>query len=251
MIAGTTCVDFSLLNTKKQAYFEGGESTDTFFGMMLYVIEKRPPVVIVENVKNAPWRNMQVYFEWAGYTSWVSQRDTKMHYIPHTRERGYLVAFLRPDSKKKDTWSMENDIGRSWARRVDELERPATATIEDFLLPDDDPVVHRARSELLAKSTHFSGVGWTACIARHRKVRAQCHLGALRPFTDWRAAGVANLPDFCWSDFARTQPERVLDVLDIMYLRGVEGYNYKPDDKADQDDLPSLTTSGVSPFLVF
>ena len=40
--------------------------------------------------------------------------------------------------------------------------------------------------------------------------------------SSWRAAGVACLPDHCWHDFARSQPERVLDVLDILYLRGVE-----------------------------
>ncbi len=41
----------------------------------------------------------------------MSQRDTKRHYIPHTRTRGYLVAFLLPDAKKNEKWPMPKDLG--------------------------------------------------------------------------------------------------------------------------------------------
>lgn len=74
-MAGTSCVDYSPLNTKKKGIDAQGESGKscigpgkpreayrlhaspgrTFFGMLDYVAKHQPPIVILENVVGAPW----------------------------------------------------------------------------------------------------------------------------------------------------------------------------------------------------
>jgi site-specific DNA-cytosine methylase len=55
LIAGTSCVDYSGLNTKQKGLEEGGESGLTFKGMLAWVKKYEPPIVILENVSGAPW----------------------------------------------------------------------------------------------------------------------------------------------------------------------------------------------------
>ena len=62
LIAGTSCVDYSNLNTKQKDIDQKGESGQTFWGMLGWVRRARPPIVIQENVCGAPWEKMKVRF---------------------------------------------------------------------------------------------------------------------------------------------------------------------------------------------
>ena len=92
LIAGTSCVDYSNLNTKQKGIDQKGESGQTFWGMLGWVKKHRPPMVIQENVCSAPWEQMCEYYRKEGYTATHLRVDTKNHYIPHTRTRVYLLA---------------------------------------------------------------------------------------------------------------------------------------------------------------
>jgi len=50
LIAGSSCVDFSLLNNKKKGIDDGGESGDTIGGILSYAKKFRPTIIILENV---------------------------------------------------------------------------------------------------------------------------------------------------------------------------------------------------------
>jgi site-specific DNA-cytosine methylase len=45
--------------------------------MLDYVVEHRPPIVILENVSNAPWDEVVTKFEGIGYEAAYMRLDTK------------------------------------------------------------------------------------------------------------------------------------------------------------------------------
>lgn len=215
LIAGTSCVDFSNLNNKKQALDGSGESAQTFHGMLRYVDKHRPPIVIIENVSSGPWQTMQVKFESIGYAAAFQRFDTKHYYIPHTRVRGYMIAVNKKGSS----------IPAKWMQLTKALARPASSTLDAFLLPSDDPRIHKGRLALL-KLDYGNGprqaVDWTRCESRHLKARVEEHLGNRRVLTAWQQQGACTMPDFAWSDWANKQVERVLDLMDISTLRAAK-----------------------------
>lgn len=105
LIAGTSCKDCSTLNNHRQHLLMknskggGGESYRTFKGMLEYVKRARPAMVVLENVCQAPWDDMCYTFEQIGYDATWRKCDSKYFYIPHTRQRGYIVAFNRRSPK--------------------------------------------------------------------------------------------------------------------------------------------------------
>jgi site-specific DNA-cytosine methylase len=168
------------LNNEKQGIEANGESGRTFRGMMSWVTNHRPPIVLLENVKGAPWAAVCKYFEKVGYSAQSCYLDTKRYYIPHTRQRGYLIAVNKEASK----------VPGRWKDLVVELARPASSTLDAFLLPTDDPRIHQAR-EKLAKEANTSAdrrVGrtdWAKCQQRHERERVNGQLGLKRPLTNW------------------------------------------------------------------
>lgn len=81
-VAGTSCVDYFNLNIKRMGVDEGGESGRSFFGMLKWVKRHRPSIVILENVKSAPWSAVGTSFEEIGYdAAWSNTFDTKNYYI--------------------------------------------------------------------------------------------------------------------------------------------------------------------------
>ena len=105
LIAGTSCKDCSTLNNHRQHLLMkntqggGGESYRTFKGMLEYVKRARPAMVVLENVCGAPWDDMCYTFEQIGYDATWRKCDSKYYYIPHTRQRGYIVALNRRSPK--------------------------------------------------------------------------------------------------------------------------------------------------------
>ncbi|THV02481.1 hypothetical protein K435DRAFT_749158 [Dendrothele bispora CBS 962.96] len=215
LVAGTSCVDYSNLNNEKQDIDANGESGRTFRGMMSWVKRHRPPLVILENVCSAPWGRVKDKFEQCGYSAEFSRVDTKNYYIPHTRTRVYLVAVDKKRSSIPEVWK---DLV------VNKLKRPASSTLDAFLLPSDDPRIHHARQKLVQESQRAldrrSGrTDWSRCESRHQRARLEEELGAKRPLTSWDEGGSCKLLDFAWTDWGVAQVERVWDLMDISLLR--------------------------------
>ncbi|KAL0953862.1 hypothetical protein HGRIS_005037 [Hohenbuehelia grisea] len=218
LIAGTSCVDYSNLNNEKQDIDANGESGRTFRGMMSWVKRHRPPLVILENVCSAPWAKVQEYFEANGYSAEFTRVDTKFYYIPHTRTRVYLVAVDKKNSS----------IPKEWKEYVtSKLKRPASSTLDAFLLATDDPRIHLARQKLVRESYNAldrrtGRTDWSRCESRHQRARLDEALGSKRPLTSWDEGGSSKLPDFAWGDWGVGQVERVWDLLDISLLRSAK-----------------------------
>ncbi|TRM57945.1 hypothetical protein BD626DRAFT_513398 [Schizophyllum amplum] len=215
LVAGTSCVDFSNLNNQKQDIDGAGESARTFRGMMAWIQNHRPPIVVMENVCTAPWEEVKAYFEQKGYSATFKRFDTKHHYIPHTRVRGYLVAV---DQKK-------SDIPAQWLQSVADLQRHASSPIDAFLLPSDDPRIYQSRQKLVQEAYNApekkssSRTDWGRCESRHARARLEEKLGNKRPMTNWENGGTCKLPEYAWNDWGAAQVERVWDLMDITLLR--------------------------------
>jgi site-specific DNA-cytosine methylase len=180
LVAGTSCVDYSNLNNEKQGLEAKGESGETFRGMMRWVTSHSPPIVILENVKGAPWAAVCKKFEEVGYSAQSCYLDTKKYYIPHTRQRGYLIAVHQKHSK----------VAEKWKSRVADMARPASSSLDSFLLPTDDPRIHQAREKLAKESYNAADrrtgrTDWAKCQQRHERERVGGQLGLRRPLTHW------------------------------------------------------------------
>ncbi|KAI9793644.1 MAG: hypothetical protein M1816_007539 [Peltula sp. TS41687] len=219
LVAGFSCVDFSNLNIKKRDLKGGGESGDTFSAVVHYAITWRPALIVLENVYNAPWESIRSMWQEdaVGYASEFVKLDTKQYYIPHTRQRGYMLCIDRRRYKKADK------LVKDWAELMTKLRRPASSPIEAFLLDEDDPRVQRGREEL---SKGIAGedrgpreVDWTRCQGRHQDYRSDLFLGPKRPMTGWQDNGSCKMPDYAWADWGVKQVERIWDTLEISWLR--------------------------------
>ena len=208
LVAGTSCVDYSNLNNDKKSIDDKGESGQTFRGMMAWVKKNKPPIVLLENVCQAPWEIVAKKFEEIGYASHFIRLDTKKYHIPHTRTRVYLLAILSKDP----------DVVRKWKQCVKSLESPAAGALESFLFNSDDPRLESKRDfDSAIKKRGRISADWSRCESRHKKFRLDEKLGESVPLTSWPTG--CRLPEHAWNDWGKAQPERVLDLIDIYFLR--------------------------------
>lgn len=187
--------------------------------MVKWIEKAQPPIVIIENVFGAPWNEKVAIFEERGYSATFLRLDTKDYYIPHTRQRGYLFAIKRHDKKNRDDQRPE-----AWRQLVVSLKRPASASLDDFMLPNDDHRVLRGRARLTAESWSSDGdragrTDWTKCETRHQAARSLEELGDARPLTEWSDSGNTTMPSFCWNEWGNAQVHRIHDLMDINTLR--------------------------------
>ena len=227
VIAGSSCVDFSSLNSAKKTLDEGGESARTFDGVARYTKLYKPKMIILENVKTAPWKKFAEVFQDIGYETVVGWMDTKDFYIPHTRERGYLFGILKESSTEAGLDPVR--ACTDWVTAVLSLRRRASSPFADFILKDDDPVLFDARraftySDLLDSDT--KKISWDKCFQRHMIVRGELQLGVKNPLTRWQKNGTCNFLDYGWGNHVKNYPERVWDTLDINLLRAVLERDY-------------------------
>ena len=218
LVAGFSCVDFSQLNAHKLDLNDTGESGDTFRAILNYAKKWRPRIIVLENVFTAPWDLIKEYWgSHANYSAEWVRVDTKAYYIPHTRMRGYMICI---DNERLE--SAGKTVG-NWKRFFESMKRPASSPIEAFLLPEDDPRVHRGREELSkglrGGDKNSREVDWTRCQGRHQDYRADLLLGSKRPMTGWEDNGSCKMPDFCWNDWGTTQVERIWDTFEVSLLR--------------------------------
>lgn len=195
--------------------------------MIKWIEKAQPPIVIIENVFGAPWDEKVAIFEERGYSATFLRLDTKDYYIPHTRQRGYLFAVKRQEKKIG-----LDDRPNKWKELVVALKRPASASLDDFMLPNDDPRVLRGRARLTAESSSGDGdragrTDWTKCETRHQASRSLEELGDKRPLTEWSDSGNTTMPSFCWNEWCNAQVHRIHDLMDINTLRlakaGIDG----------------------------
>ena len=116
-------------------------------------------------------------------------------------------------------------IPAAWVSQLQKLRRHASSPLEAFLLPTDDPRIHRAREEISKVLSNADGarrapVEWAKCEGRHARSRVDEDLGKKRPLTAWQdGGGGAQLPDGGWTDWTIAQTERVTDLMEISFLR--------------------------------
>ena len=156
---------------------------------MSWVKNHQPPLVILENVCGAPWDKVQQYFERNGYSAAHLRVDTKTFYIPHTRTRVYLLAVNKQRSGMPGKWK---DL-------LNALKRPASSTLDAFLLPTDDPRIHQGRQKLASDGRGALGptrgrTDWGRCESRHQRARLEEQLGTKRPLTSWEEGALCLLP---------------------------------------------------------
>ena len=224
-------MDFSNLNAWRKKLEDVGESGDTFRAILNYAKRYRPAIIVLENVCSAPWPSIKAMWEekLAGYAaSWV-KLDTKRYYIPHTRQRGYMVCI-----DKEKLASAAVCVGK-WQEFMAEFERPASSSVDAFLLDEDDPRLHRAREEMAkdhrGDEKAAREVDWTACQGRHGVCREENGLGNGRPCTRWVDGGSNEFFDYGWKDWSQNQVDRIKDTIEIQFLRnGRRGYDsgFKP-----------------------
>ena len=225
LVAGFSCVDFSPLNSAKKELDKRGESGDTFHSVLNYAIQKRPTLVVLENVFNAPWDQIAQYWnDVAEYAAMYVKIDTKQYYIPQTRQRGYMLCI---DRRRLQSGL---DTVAEWGKLMATFQRPASSPVEAFLLSEDDTRVQSAREEMIksASGEEKSGrdVDWTLCQGRHQSYRAEHRLGTKKPLTGWQQGGSSNFPDYAWIDWNKAQTDRVKDTCDLSYLRSAKrGYD--------------------------
>jgi site-specific DNA-cytosine methylase len=227
LIAGFSCVDFSGLNNRKKGLGDGGESDDTLRAILDYAEKFRPKIMILENVSGAPWKMLtETIMPGIGYAAHFLRVDTKDYYIPHTRVRGYMICI--------DTQIFHSPLGviKKWENKMKNLRRPASSSIEAFLLEEDDPRIVHARAELSntgrGEGRRTSEVDWARCHGRHQDYRAALNLGQKRPVMNWEDGGSCKAPDNMWRDWTVSQVERIWDTIDISWLRNLlRGFDHQ------------------------
>ncbi|KAJ6110097.1 C-5 cytosine methyltransferase [Penicillium sp. IBT 16267x] len=231
LIAGTACVDFSLLNNNKEAQRERGESASTFNALLEYCDKYRPRLVICENVKGAPWESFVAAWSSVGYSAASNIVDSKQYYVPHTRERGYLIAV---DNRRLEMPHSGPSVASRAIELVFEFRRPCSSPTSSFLLGADDRRLEQIEKDLstrLEATSARAEVSWERYKTRHQLCRDNVPASDQRPVSRSKAGGVTCTgPDFYWHRWLKAQVERVWETLDIKFLVSLANgfdFNYK------------------------
>ncbi|KAF1985777.1 hypothetical protein K402DRAFT_404904 [Aulographum hederae CBS 113979] len=211
LVAGTSCVDFSTLNTRQKDLDDEGESGATFFAMLAYVKRWQPAIVILENVASAAWTKMKKAFQEIDYDAAHVKVDTKLYYLPQTRVRAYMLCVNR--SKLPDS----ADVVEEWVSSMKAFQRPVSSSLTSFMLPDDDPRIQQAR--IVVKKERGKLREWKASRIRHTNFRSFQGLGDKRPLTQWVDGGICHPPEYTDRKWFLKEVERVWDVMEMLYLK--------------------------------
>ncbi|KAK5129398.1 hypothetical protein LTR08_003285 [Meristemomyces frigidus] len=210
VIAGTSCVDYSALNNKKKGLSADGESGMTWKGALAYCRAARPAIIIFENVRSAEWGTMLEHYRAIDYDCKGAFVNTKDYYIPHTRQRGYMVCF---DQQRTSAAGMA--MATDWQTLMRKFQRYASSPASSFLLPNDQIRVRQsARDDEPTRE-----VDWSRCEITQMEYRQDVMLGNARPITGWQESGAVAPPDNGSATWYRRQVERVLDTIDCNVLR--------------------------------
>ncbi|KAJ5628696.1 hypothetical protein N7490_010924 [Penicillium lividum] len=230
LIAGTACVDFSRLNVNMDANNESGESISTFNGMLMYCSKYRPRLVICENVIAAPWGKFENAWSGIGYSAKHATLDSKHHYMPQTRQRGYLVAV---DEGRLNTPATDRlAIPLDALNLIPKFRRPCSSPTSSFLLGADDRKLEQIEKDLsnrLEASSSRAEVAWDSYKMRHQKCRDELPASDQRPISRSNPGGKScQGPDYFWCPWFKLQVERVMETLDIKFLTSLSlGFDFQ------------------------
>lgn len=210
LIAGTSCVDYSKLNNKTKGIDEGGESGKTWEGALAYCKACRPAIIIFENVCGADWAQMLQHYREIDYDCRGVLVDSKDYYMPHTRQRGYMVCFNKRRAGGKVAVA---GMGAQWQDLMENFKRCASSPVSSFLLPNDQISGRQQIREDVRE------VDWSQCEITQMQYRQTQKLGNARPFTHWQESGIMVPPDNGTRPWFLKQVERVWDTIDCSILR--------------------------------
>jgi len=215
VIAGTSCVDYSRLNSNKKGIADGGESGQTWLGALAYCRACKPPLILFENVFGADWPSMLAHYRELDYDCKVVLADTKDYYIPQTRQRGYMACF-------RTQHGSQGGAAKEWQSLMQKFRRLASSPVSSFLIPNDQVIIRQQAHD----DDTVREVDWSQCEITQMQYRADEQLGNARPFTQWTESGTISVPDNGNQHWYRRQVERVLDTIDCAILRKAkEGYD--------------------------
>lgn len=215
LIAGTACVDFSPLNTQQKGLDDGGESGKTFLALIEYATKNRPRIVIMENVRGAPWERFADHWAGIGYDAFHSIVDSKHYYVPQTRIRGYMVCV---DNERRLEDAGKESFGADWDNLVKSMKRQASSPAGMFLLNEDDHRLEQTSKDS-GRADSNREVDWSRYQERHKRYRIDMELGDRRPISRSLPGGTVSMPpDFYWPPFFKAQVERVWETLDLKFL---------------------------------
>ena len=178
-----------------------------------YASVERPKMIIFENVKNAPWDDIEEMMYQIGYACrWVNA-DSKDFFLPQTRNRGYALCI---DERIFPRQSMLEHMLDMWEMMFRDLGGRATVPYQRFLLPSDDP---RLDVTLVDEVEDLKNAPWVRCKIRHAETRTALGLGEERPITDWNEDGSSRNPEHFKQVKGLTQ--RVSDTVDMAHLRNL------------------------------
>lgn len=220
LVAGFSCVDFSVLNNKGKTLEQKGESRDTLEAILKYAERWTPKIIVLENVYGAPWADCVKRAKKIGYDAEYVRVDSKDYYMPQTRTRGYMVCVHKQQFPGNTSSAM-----KQWKDLMTAFKRRASAPASAFLLPADDHRVHHFNSQLTSQYRQDGGnrtVNWDACRHRHQKVRRKDRLGNQRPITQWIDNGSCIAFEHAHKMWFSKQVERVWDSIEIRFLRSAK-----------------------------
>ena len=196
---------------------DDGESSATFQAIVKYAKDYRPPLIILENIKHAPWDVIQEAFHYIEYSAHHVIVDTKRYYLPHTRQRGYMLCVDNTTLGHEET----DCVVQAWGQRMCDFERMASSPVEAFLLPEANSTLKAALSEMVQKAESGEGIrsdiDWSLSQNRHLEVRVREKLGDGSPYTNW-SSGKATMPTYAHVAWGKSQPDRVKEMLDMLKL---------------------------------
>lgn len=222
LIAGSSCVDFSGLNSNQKQFDatgQQGESSATFSGVYAYAQAYRPNLILMENVISAPWDQMSNHWRAIDYYCKVVKLDTINYYLPQTRARSYCLIM---DMNHADEIDFDYEkAGDDWALIMASFQRCASSSYSEFMLRESDPRLLLEKNRIIETTSGPPSQEWAKCRKRHRDIRLELQLGELTPYTNLRGNAQCKMSDAAWQEWSVGQSQRVLDALDINYLRYV------------------------------
>jgi site-specific DNA-cytosine methylase len=151
-----------------------------------------------------------------GYGCQYTALNTSNYYLPHIRNRGYMVCVHKKSFA--DGAKIKQELGE-WGEIVKQFARPASVPVDCMLMTNDHPYLHLAAaqdiSQVPRKTTE--AVKSKQAYDQYRKL---FDLGNERPITQCRSDGFYRLPEY-WVGQRQGLTDRVCDVIDIAHLRNL------------------------------
>jgi site-specific DNA-cytosine methylase len=160
MIAGSSCVDYSGLNSNRKEFGEAGESFETLEAAIQYAKAHCPLLIILENVMRFPWDKVEALWRAMGYATKVALLDSKDFALPQTRQRGYMIAVRRVVIGRPDLNLDADAAVEKWFIIMENLQRRASSPFTDFILEDDSEELEKYNQQAVVQIAPNKNSPW-------------------------------------------------------------------------------------------